>query len=897
MLETQAWESRRSGPLLTTKFAIPTTRANMVARTRLTDRLNASPAQRLILVVAPAGWGKTSVVSEWIARQPEELRSVAWVSMDVGDNDLTRFLLYLTAALNTAHPGLGETAHSLLLSPQPAPSDIILTLLLNEISASDRAVTVVLDDYHLITAPPVHEAMTFLLEHLPPSLNLILATRADPPLPLPRMRARGQLLEIRADDLRFTHEEAAVFLNQGMGLNLDAEAIAGLEARTEGWIAGLQLAALSLQRREDTSAFIASFTGSHRYIVDYLFEEVLGRQPEEVQTFLMETSILDRLCATLCEALVGREGGQAVLEMLEAHNLFLIPLDAERRWYRYHHLFADVLRTRLREQGEARVAELHGRASAWYEQQGMVEEAVHQAMEGRHLRTAARLIEENCDQFWLQGGQHTMEQWLKVLPAEWVASRPMLSFMQGGIYAYDLRPMAALAAIDNCEAAAKAEGSWTRKIQGRVAAVRSNIARIQGDFDAAVAFAREALASLSPDNSLWRNAFLFHLGVALYEGNHLSGASQALTEATSESQKVGNLTIVVLGPAAYGQLQEAQGALLEARQTYRLALDYVAECNCQYAGETAILFAGLGRLHYQWNDLTAAETYLNEGLKRRHPALSMACYLELMRLKQAQNDLEGISALMRQMEAAAQQTRVAWLSSAVTSLKVRWNHLDEASVAAWVQAYETRAPDQRPTRWPLYGLREMEDLTWARLRLAQGQTELVRGRLEDLLEVLTRHGCHGNALEYRLPLATLHCQQGQLDRAVTVLEPALTLAAKEGYVRVFLNAGKPLLPVLRECAARGIEPEYVARLLEAFRAENRSPAEKQEQASALIEPLSEREREVLRLLAAGLSNSELAARLFLSVGTVKRHVHNIFLKLEVTNRMHASDRARELNLL
>ncbi|HLK57150.1 MAG TPA: hypothetical protein VKU00_11325, partial [Chthonomonadaceae bacterium] len=539
-------ESLPARPLLTTKLAIPTMRAGQVARARLTDRLDLSTPQRLLLVEAPAGWGKTSLLSEWIARQANGPRSIAWVSLDPGDNDPMRFLLYLTAACGRAHPGLGEAAHALLLSPQPAPPDVVLTQLLNEIGGLDHPLTIVLDDYHMIEEASVHEAATFLLEHLPPCVHLVLATRTDPPLPLPRMRARGQLLDIRTDDLRFTQDEAAAFLNQVMGLNLNADSVAHLEARTEGWIAGLQLAALSLQGREDLPAYIAAFTGSNRFIVDYLFDEVLARQPEALQTSLMETAILNRLCAPLCEAVTGQSGGQALLERLEADNLFISPLDDARRWYRYHPLFADVLRARLAEWGEARVMELHARASAWYAQEGMVEEAVFHALESRHWEMAARLIERYSDALWEQGGQRTLERWLKALPTEWVARRPVLSVMQAFLHLSALRFPAALATLDTCRRTVQNEEVWTPDIQGRAAAIRSSVQRLQGQLDVAVTLAQEALACLAEDNGFWRSSALVSLGVALSESDHLSAANTALIEAIAESRCIGNMHTYLL---------------------------------------------------------------------------------------------------------------------------------------------------------------------------------------------------------------------------------------------------------------------------------------------------------------------------------------------------------------
>jgi LuxR family transcriptional regulator, maltose regulon positive regulatory protein len=901
---------RSQSPLLATKLAIPSPPAKTVPRVRLTDPFDLAASHRLTLVVAPAGWGKTTFVSQWIARQSQVPCSIAWLSLDVRDNDPNRFLLYLIAALAGTYPGLGETARSLLLAPQPCSTEVILTLLLNEINLLARFLCVVLDDYHLIVSSPIHEAVTFLLEHLPPSLHLIIATRADPPLPLSRMRARGQLLEIRANDLRFTYEETAAFLNTVMGLNLEPEAIARLEERTEGWIAGLQLVALSLQGRDDASRFIDSFTGSNRFILDYLFDEVLSRQPIEVQTFLVETAVLNRLCGPLCEALLGADRGQSLLEKVEAGNLFLVPLDEERRWYRYHHLFADVLQARLRRQGPERIAELHCRAAAWYEQQGMMEEAIYHALEGQHRQMAAQLIERHWDEVWMQGGQRTLEQWLKALPAEWLRTRPMLSVIQATLALYDIRIVAALEALDNCRPAMQEEeDSWTRDVRGRAAILRSNIVRFQGNIELAVALAREGLACLLPDNGVWRVSALFSLGVALFDGDRLAEADAVLTETIAESRQIGITHICAGAAITYGQLHEAQGTLHEAARIYESALAYATERKYHYAVETAVIFAGLARIHYQWNDLAATETCLHEALERKHPVTPLYCYFELIRVRQAQHDTEGVAALIRHLGAADQRTSPPWLLPVLTAVKaglvkfgqnVDTKALAESDALAWAQDYEMRMPCRPPLRMP-YGLREREDLIWARLRIAEGRLQTVRERLESRMAALTQQGCYGSAMEFRVLLATLHKQQCRTDAAVATLEPALALAAREGTIRVFLDAGKPLLPVLRECVARGIEPEAVAKLLDAFRAEGFLQSERREEISALTEmltePLSEREREVLRLVTAGLTNAEIADHLFLSIGTVKRHTHNIFIKLGVHNRVNAIARARELKAL
>jgi LuxR family maltose regulon positive regulatory protein len=593
------------------------------------------------------------------------------VFLDVSDNDPTRFLLYIAAACDRVQPGLGETTRNMLQSPQPLPTDVVLTVLLNEISALDRSLTLVLDDYHLIETQAVRDALVFLLDHQPSSLRVILATRVDPPLPLSRMRVRGQLTELRANDLRFTHDEAAAFLNQAMGLNLDAEAVSRLEARTEGWIAGLQLAALSLQGRANPSEFLDSFTGSNRYIVDYLFDEVLSRQPESVQTFLQKTSILNRLCGPLCEAVTGQPGGQAQLEHLEAGNLFLIPLDDERRWYRYHHLFADVLKARLAQQGAECAVELHGRAATWFEQQGMGEEAVHHALAGNHTEQAAGLIERHAQEVWERGERYTLEEWLRALPVEIIRKRSWLCVHQSTLYLYQLQIRAAEEILEGCPFDGRQGDAHERDIQGRLLVVRALLTRLTNDLERSEACIHEALPLLASDNTSWRAAAYLNLGMLHFEANRLREADESYLAAIAECQTVPTFYIRIMATVTRAQIREAQGALREAGDLYYSLLQLATERKALHLTEINLIHAGLARLHYQWNDLPAALNCLRESSSRKGAVLLEAALLEVIRVKSALGDREGATAALDEMETLARQTDYPGLKAVVELFRVR----------------------------------------------------------------------------------------------------------------------------------------------------------------------------------------------------------------------------------
>src|SRR5437870_6497399 len=646
-------------PILATKLYMPPLRPEVVSRPRLLERLNEGLRRHLVLISAPAGFGKTTLVSQWLALIE---RPAAWLSLDEGDNDPAHFLTYLVAALQTIAAHVGEGVLGVLQSPQPPPTEAILTTLLNDLTSISDQFVLVFDDYHVIDAKAIDQALTFLLEHLPPHMHLVIATREDPPLPLARLRVGGQLTELRAVDLRFTPSEAAEFLNQGMGLNLSAEDITALEARTEGWIAGLQLAAISLQGHQDATGFITSFTGSHHFVLDYLLEEVLQQQSESIQTFLLRTSILDRLCGPLCDAvLLNPSGsGQATLEYLEHANLFLVPLDNERRWYRYHHLFADLLRQRLQQRSASStgdevgdVTELHSRASVWYEDNGLEIEAFHHAANANDVARAERLIEGEGMPLQFRGASAPVLNWLESLPRTALDTRPSLwviyasTLLFGGQHtAVEGKLRAAEAALQGTEPDDK-----TRDLVGRIASMRATLAVIQHDGETIITQSRRALEYLHPDNLPVRTATTWTLGYAYQLQGDRAAASQAYTEVISIGKSFGDSIYTLAATINLGQLQEADTQLSLAAESYRRSL--------QLAGDPPQLMAceahlGLARITYEWNDLEEASQHAQQSAELAQQIIvdTLAEYgVFVARLKLAQGDVSGAAAVLDEAEA------------------------------------------------------------------------------------------------------------------------------------------------------------------------------------------------------------------------------------------------------
>jgi LuxR family maltose regulon positive regulatory protein len=879
--------------ILATKLYIPPSRQRVVRRPRLVQRLNEGLAagNKLTLVSAPAGFGKTTLIGEWVACCG---RPAAWLSLDDGDSDPGRFLTYLIAALQTVAPGIGAGVLTVLQSPQPPPPEATLTALVNELTTIPSDVVLVLDDYHVLDAKPVDDALAFLVEHLPPQLHLVIATREDPALPLARLRARGQLTELRAADLRFTPSEAADFLNRVMGLNLTADDIAALETRTEGWIAGLQLAAISLQGRDDVAGFIASFAGSHHFVLDYLVEEVLQRQPESIQTFLLRTSILDRLCASLCDAVLldASASGQETLEYLDRANLFIVPLDNERRWYRYHHLFAELLRQRLHQSvssgnEEGGVTEYHIRASQWYEDNALEIEAFHHAAAVNDIERAERLIIGGRIPQHSRAAVTAVFDWLDSLPRTVLDARPWLwvrsatvALNAGRTTGVEEKLQAAEKALQNADLDDK-----TRDLIGQIAAVRATLALANYQPEAMINQAHRALEYLHPDNLPFRGRAFRTLGFAYQLQGDRAAARQAYTEAKAIRQASGNINLTVSATTGLGNVQESENQLYQAAETYRCSLQLLGDQAPSNADQE---FIGLARIFYEWNDLDAAEQYGQQSLQLarqydRAVDRFVICEVFLARLKLARRDVAGAAAMLAETEQSVRENSFVHRMPEIAAAQVL-TLLQQGNLAGAAHLAQTH---DLP-------------LTRARVHLAQGDPSAALAVLEPYRRRVEERAWADEQLKTRILQAVAFHTLGERARAVELLDEALALAEPGGFIRIFVDEGAPMARLLYEGLSQGVHPDYVRRLLAAFPVDDAgqaaSPATRVA-GSRLAEPLSSRELEVLPLIAKGLTNQEIAARLYLSLHTVKAHARTIYAKLGVSSRTQAVARGRALGLL
>ncbi len=897
--------------LLRTKLFVPRAHAELVARPRLLTRLDAGQRCKLTLVSAPAGFGKTTLLSTWSA---EHDVPVAWVSLDERDNDPPRFWAYVIAGLQTVWSNVGETASAMLRAPQAPPIEGILTELLNDVVAQNETVALVLDDYHAIADDEIHAALTFLLENAPPQLRLIIVSRTDPPLSLPLLRARRQLVELRAADLRFTPEEVEAFFGQMEGLTLDDEDVTALESLTEGWAAGLQLAALSVLEVEDVSAFIQTFSGSHRYIFDYLAHEVLNRQPPAVRAFLLQTALLDRFDASLCEAVTGKADSQTILEALEAANLFIVPLDQRRHWYRYHHLFSDFLQAQLEQEAEPQErVELHRRAGLWYEVQGYPSDAIQHALAGGDAERAAVLIQQVTGEMFQRSELRTLMQWIGALPERLLAQDTFLNMamawallatgqseaVEPHIQAVERLLEVNVEKVDaSCELPTDVRGALAE-----IACIRASLAFNRFDLPRAKDLAQIARACLADpqahglynQNLSLRGVAAFNLALAHEYAGETSDAVAAFEDAVDVIRADQNMHLLPMSISHQGQLYVVQGQLHAAAQTYERALASM-ETDMPPSPLSGVAYTGLAQVLYEWNDLQQAVTHLERGVELGKQWVSwdvlLPGYAMLADIAMARGDPEQAIAYLDTLTEYVQQwEEIQWALPTIASQRARLAvRRGDLEAAQWAATCQLNA------NGPIPYMQENDALLLARVWLAQDKADAAADLLARLLASNEAAERWGRVIQVRVLQALMHDARGDQQAAVTALTRALERAEPEGYVRTFVDEGAPLHALL---AHVDVLPAYVTTLQAAFDQPKPEPAEDATGPASqlLVEPLTDRELDVLRLIAQGLTNQQIADRLFISVNTVKTHAKHIYEKLNVRNRAQATTRAAEMGLL
>lgn len=891
-------------PFVATKLFVPKPRDGVVERSRLIERLDRGARSKLTLISAPAGFGKTTIVAAWLASRSTADRAVAWLSLDERDNSGAAFWSQVIAALQKAVASVRVTSLD-VSRPEEQPLETVLASIVNELTTLERALDLVLDDYHVVNHSEVHAGMAFLLEHLPPNVHIVIATRSDPALPLARLRARGELVEIRAADLRFTTAETATYLNQSMGLGLAATDMTVLEDRTEGWIAALQLAALSMQGRSDPSSFVAGFAGDDRYVFDYLVEEVLERQPAETRTFLFETCFLDRLSGPLCDAVTGRSGSKATLDALYRANLFLVPLDDRREWYRYHHLFADVLLTQLNDEAERDLPVRRRRASDWYEQEGERLEAIRHALAAESFERAAELIELSIPTVQRGRGEALIRDWLHALPVNLVHNRPVLGIGFVGAIAslgefdevesrlLDIeRSLAVLATGQSSDASRVVVVDETQlgRVPAAIELYRAAMAQVRGDVPDLIHHAQRAFDLAPPDDHLDRASASALLGIAHWSAGNLEVAYRSWSESRDGLERVGSIADVLGVSIALADIQLAQGHLQGAEKVFEQALQLAGAQDGGVLRGTADMHRGLSELHRERNDRQVAHQHLlkchelgeRAGLPQHPYRWRVAAAL----LRQDEGDLDGAVTLLdeaQRLYVADFHPNVRPVAAVRARVRIAQGQLDEA--LRWQRESGLGVDDE------LSYLREFEHIALARLLVAQHANGVV-AFLDRLLDAAHRGRRSRSIIEISI-LRALVTRHDDIDTALAHLEHALSLASSEGYVRVFVDEGEPMAALLKLAIKRRSAPVYARTLLGAF-AQVEHPSQAHPD---LIEPLSERELDVLRLLRTDLGGPEIARQLMVSPNTMRTHTKNIYEKLGVNDRRAAVRRAEELDLL
>ncbi|HEV7194624.1 MAG TPA: LuxR C-terminal-related transcriptional regulator [Pedococcus sp.] len=902
-----------SDPLIATKLYLPKPRRGLVPRPRLIDRLSRGAQSRLTLVSAPAGFGKTTLLSDWLQDELAVAGAVAWLSLEASDNQPASFWTYLVTALRGASPSVGAVSLELATS-LPLPSELLLTTLLNELAEASGELWLVLDDYHLVDNPEIGRAMTVLLEHLPPQVHVVVSTRADPDLPLSRWRVRGELVEVRAADLRFTSDEAAAYLFSATGLRLSAQDIDFLEGRTEGWIAALQLAALSLQGRRDVSTFIAQFAGNDRYVVDYLVEEVLEHQPVAVRDFLLESAVLDRMTGPLCDAVTGHKGGSETLLALERANLFIVPLDDRREWFRYHHLFADVLRALLLAQQPEQLPLLHQRASGWYERHDMAQDAVEHAVAARDFDRAARLVELAVPAIRRDRHDATLVGWFAALPDGVIRASPVLSVFFGhmllasgdldGVEPRLADAERALAAIPDGSGHPWSQGGELDALPATIAVCRAALAQARGDVAGTAEHARRALVLAGPSDHVARSGAAGFLGFAAWSSGDVCTALEMFAQVPPALHAAGNLVDELDSTVVLADLWLLAGRPSKARGLYDDALKVAASLGEPVARSTSELHVGLSEIDRESGDLRAARRHLEGAAPFIERGVTTESryrwFLAMGRIAQAEGDADAAIALLDQAELLY---RPAFFPEVrpIAAMRARiWIWQGQLSQGAdWARQRGVSAADE------LRFLREFDHLTLVRLLIAQyrarqddeslDQASRLLGRLHGAAE---ESGRGGSLLEIRMLQALAHQAKGLRDVAREVLGQALREAPEpDGYARLFLDEGVPMIGLLQDAEQNGVAVDETRRMLSLHTTVGRDVPDSARRPAQPAESLSERELQVLRLLDSDLSGPQIAKELFVSHNTVRTHTKHIFTKLDVTNRRAAVRRARERGLM
>jgi LuxR family transcriptional regulator, maltose regulon positive regulatory protein len=899
--------------LLETKLFIPKIHTDLVPRTHLIEQLNEGLSRKLTLVSGPAGFGKTSLVLDWISSLD---RPAAWLSLDEGDNNLITFFAYLVAALQQVDRSIGQSLQPILSSSQPVHFPTLVTELINDIHAYVEPLVLVLDDYHAIQDISIHEAMRTFLERQPAQLHLVITTRADPALPLARLRAQRQMTEIRANKLRFNQEESAHFLNDLMQLQLKPDEVVLLAARTEGWIAGLQLAALSLRDHVDPAEFMREFSGSDRYVMDYLLDEVLSSQSTEIQNFLLQSSLLERMNGPLCDALLGVEEGysQDILEYLEQANLFLIPLDNRRGWYRYHHLFAELLRARLRKSPTTRVDELHRHAAAWFEKEGLIPEAIQHALAASENEWVAGLIEQHTPALLESGRLNTLLGWMKSLPESTIHHRPWLAVSQVWAELMAGRPERADALLEEIQSRLEGQPSLTegedkRLLRGNLAALQATSAAMQARAVQAKEDAQQAL-SLLPENAGWtRIMSLMALGYGSRLCGDLEGARLAFEQVVELGRRMDSLLAMATGQFDLGGVYRLQGRLRKAKEVFEDLLN-LSEQRKVSGGFSGRAISGLASIFYEQNQLQEALRYLDRSLKLSeswpNPNHDVYSLILLSRVYSAQGEWQKAAEAFKKIESIHQKTPVTPVLTGLRDHNQVRFWLAKGDTAAAVSWAANRNSPADLRSGSMDEFRALEILTTARVWVAGYRAnpacdlkrldQAVNG-LDWVIEEGRKAGYGSYLLEAAIMRAIGARIQGKLNQSLELIKEALERAEAEGFLRIFIDYGQPAAELLYEAAAKGISPDYCGRLLASFSGAEVEAARPPALEEEMIEPLSEREVEVLHLIADGFSNSEIAQRLYLSMNTVKGHTRNIYAKLNVNSRTQAVARARALGIL